>query len=254
MTKPLTEIADYDLPDCDYIKYWQGRQYEHEAEKIALNKLLPNKGQKLVDLGGGYGRLTPTYHPHFEQVLIIDTSERSLNQARMMVESLKLKNIEIKKGDIYNLPLKSESFDTALMIRVMHHLRYPQRAFNETARILKPKGIFILEFPNKCHAKALIRASLKGRLKQFLSLEPYEQPAAGDEGIFLNFHFHHVRQLLQTSGFIIEKKISVSNFRSPTLKKILPNKLLLNLEKIGQVILTPFNFGPSIFIKCRKTT
>lgn len=245
-------IADYDSSDCDYIKYWQTRQYEHEAEKMALSKLLPASGESMVDLGGGYGRLTPFYAPRFQEIRIVDTSEKHLKQAQVMFNSLGLKKVEVKKGDVCNLPFKSESQDTALMVRVMHHLRHPERVFAEIHRVLKPDGILVLEFPNKCHFRALIRNLLKVNLGFYFNIEPYEQPAAGEDGIFYNFHLRHIRHLLQETGFRIEKKLSVSNFRNPLLKRILPQNILLLMERIAQTLLTPLNFGPSIFLRCRK--
>ncbi len=48
----------YNDPSHNYLKYWDGREYEHAAEEIAIKKLLRGKRFKhAVDIGGGYGRL-----------------------------------------------------------------------------------------------------------------------------------------------------------------------------------------------------
>lgn len=255
MTKDKSnpDVADYDSSDCDYIRYWEKRQYEHHAEKIALGKLLPQEGGgKMVDLGGGYGRLTPFYAPYFDEVLVLDISRRHLQQAQVMIGSLDLNNVQVKEGDLKNLPLKSEDFDLALMVRVLHHIEHPERVFEEVNRILKPGGVLVVEFPNKCHFKAVWRNFLRGHPGFCFNRERYQQPAAGDEGIFYNYHPQQIRQFLIRAGFKIENKRSASNLRSPFLKRVLPLRLMLILERIAQTLLTCLNFGPSIFLRCRK--
>ncbi|MBU0708361.1 methyltransferase domain-containing protein [Patescibacteria group bacterium] len=246
------ETVDYDASGCDYIKYWSDRQYEHQAEKIALEKLIPSRGDSILDLGGGYGRLTPLYVNRFERVTILDISERHLQQAQVMIESLGLKGIEVKKGDVNNISSKNSSVEVVLIMRVLHHITSPERVFKEVNRVLQSRGLLILEFPNKCNFKAVVRNLIRGRWRFCLNREPYEQAAAGEEGIFYNFHPKYIFELLRTAGFRIEKRISVSNLRSPTLKRILPLGVLVFLEKVCQVILTPVNFGPSLILRCRK--
>jgi hypothetical protein len=48
----------YNDPKHNYRNYWDGRDYEHQAEEIAITKFLRHKHFKsAVDVGGGYGRL-----------------------------------------------------------------------------------------------------------------------------------------------------------------------------------------------------
>jgi len=61
-----------------------------------------------------------------------------------------------------------------------------------------------------------------------------------------------VEDMLKKNGFEIQEKLSVSNFRSPLIKKIVPEAVLLALEDILQKPLSYLNFGPSIFIKAVK--
>ena len=50
-----TPICDYE--GSDYVEFWNGRQYEDSCERIALARLLPPGGARLIDLGAGFGRL-----------------------------------------------------------------------------------------------------------------------------------------------------------------------------------------------------
>lgn len=253
------DIADYDKSDYDYIRFWKVRQYENQSERMALSKLLPNAGDALVDLGGGFGRFADLYSCHFSHCLLLDYSQKNLDQAKILAETANISNLETKRGNIYDLPYKDGEFEVALMIRVIHHLYEPQKAINEAARILKPGGTFILEFANKIHFKARVKAWLKGNLRFTKNLEsiPIETKATKQSsGILFNYHPKYIQQILKQSGFTIEKKISVSNIRIPILKKIIPLPILLFFESIfqrlSQLSLHSFYLGPSIFLCCKK--
>lgn len=51
------------------------------------------------------------------------------------------------KSDIYDIPVENGSFDFILCMEVLEHLRYPERAFREFSRILKPGGKLFLVCP-----------------------------------------------------------------------------------------------------------
>ena len=50
-------VSDYN--GYDYKKdFWEntGREYEDQADRMAIRKLLPKRMEKFADIGGGYGR------------------------------------------------------------------------------------------------------------------------------------------------------------------------------------------------------
>lgn len=248
------DITDYDKSSYDYTSFWVGRQYEDASEHLALKKLLPKSGASLIDLGGGFGRLSNLYAPKFTQCLLFDYSQNNLNQAKIRFEQVGIKNVKTLKGDIYTLPFANESFDTVLMIRVIHHLEQPEIAIIEVNRILKKEGFFILEFPNKIHFKNRLSEWLKGNFGFTKDLSPAKKTA--QNGILYNYHPGSIQNLLQKTNFKILRKISVSNLRSPLLKRFVPLKILLIFENLLQGVsklsLTHFFFGPSIFFLCQK--
>jgi len=249
MGSSTRRVADYDDPRFNYKKYWQKRQYGHEAEKLVLKrffKQIPKKNS-LVDIGGGFGRLTPFYAPLFRKTVLIDRSQRLLKKAKKLEKEFP--HFEAKKGLATNLPLKNNSFDVALMIRTIHHLSSIVKAFKEVRRVLKPGGFFILEFANKTHFKAILKAYLTLNLYSLTSHTPIEK---SNEVIFLNLHPQVIRSLLFKNGFEVIKAVSVSNFRNTFLRKILPLKILIFLENIAQRILPAYISGPSVFILAQK--
>ena len=69
---------------------------------------------------------------------------------------------------------------------------------------------------------------------------------------FVNHNPNTVVKQLAHAGLQVEKVLSVSNLRSPGLKKILPKSLMLIAENIMQPTLAHTYFGPSVFFLVRK--
>jgi hypothetical protein len=73
-----------------------------------------------------------------------------------------------------------------------------------------------------------------------------------DEIPFVNHNPHTVIKQLADAGLKVERILSVSNLRSPSLKKIVPRRVMLTFEGILQPTLARSYFGPSVFFLVRK--
>jgi len=250
------DVSDYDLFSYDYSKYWTKRRYEDLAEKHLLNKLFKKKeGGWFIDIGGSYGRLTSTYYKKYKNPVILDYSAKTLMNNYEVLKN-KYPNINIISANAYKMPLKDNTFDGGLMVRVLHHIENPEEYLKEVKRIMKPKATYIQEFANKIHLKARIRGILKGDFSIF-SKEKYRQPSinvsegTGDniEGLILNYHPDNIKDLLQDNNFIMTRKRGCSFLRIPFLKKLFNDEILLFFEKILQSTLSWTNISPSIFLE-----
>ncbi len=244
--------AHYDDRSFSYDRYWQGRQYEHQSELLAISRLLADSRFSVAaDIGGGYGRLTAFLTPFSKQILLI---EPSVKQRRMGQNYLKgLRGITISGGTIQKTGLPDASLDLVLVVRVMHHLPDPAPALSEIYRVLKPGGTLILEFANSLNFKARLRSQLTGQPILPAPLDRRSSANIRRHTIpFVNHYPSTLLKLLSKTGFQIDRVLSVSNFRSPLLKRLLPQKFLLSLEKYLQPRLGKIYFGPSIFIKATK--
>jgi ubiquinone/menaquinone biosynthesis C-methylase UbiE len=254
MSKKL--VPYYDDPSYDYQKYWRTREYENQSEKIALKKLLTliPKKESLIDIGGGFGRLVPNYAPLFKSCLLVEPSQKLLNQAKKLCP--KYKNLSVKKSFVEKLPVESEVFDVALLIRVLHHLTNLPQVIKEVKRALKPGGYLILEFANKMHFKNCLKALLKLDFKFFTDHTPKDVSQKEGVAPFFNYHPNQIKTLLLGNGFKIIKSFPVSNFRHPLCKKLIPLKILLFFESLLQLLTSHFPLlkysGPSIFILAQK--
>lgn len=241
-------ISDYN--GYDYKKdFWEdtGREYEDQADRMAIRKLLPKRMEKFADIGGGYGRLANEYLKRARKVYIFDYSKTELEQAKETFGD----KIETKSGDIYELPFKDNELDGLMMVRVTHHLKHLDKAVAELYRVLKPGGVAVIEVANKRTLPKMARF-LTGRSK----VNPFNQKIANYKNIskdgFYNYHPKYVENIFEQTGFKCEKVLSVSNFRSQTLKKVLKTDNLVKMENTAQQVLAPIRFAPSIYYKLRK--
>ncbi len=241
-----TPVCDYEGSDYQ-TSFWEqgGREYEDKAEEIALRRMLPVKGNLLLELGAGAGRNTPRY-TGYDRIVLLDYSRTQLQQARARLGDSP-RYIYVA-ADIYKLPFVNGLFDGATMIRALHHMADAPKALAQTRRILAPGAVFILEFANKRNLKAILRYWLKRQSWSPFSLEPVEF-------VKLNFDFHPkaIRQWLGELGFKIEKTLTVSHFRLGLLKRVLPADLLAALDGIFQPTGELFQLTPSVFVKASAT-
>ncbi|HSW85699.1 MAG TPA: class I SAM-dependent methyltransferase [Candidatus Saccharimonadales bacterium] len=251
--KHRRKADQYDDPNHNYLKYWEGRQYEHQAEEIAVCKLLDGKHFNwAVDIGGGYGRLSLLLKKYADKVTLAEPSQQQLELAREFLSN----HTEIERRQIQadDLPFKNNSIDLITMVRVMHHLPDPAPEFLEIHRVLTDDGYAIIEVANYLH--------IRNRLKHFsknqrLPVKPVdirsEVNKRDDEIPFVNHNPQTVIRQLELAGLKVEAKLSVSNLRSVRLKKLLPNSVMLSAERWLQRPLAPVYFGPSIFFLVRKS-
>jgi ubiquinone/menaquinone biosynthesis C-methylase UbiE len=242
-------VKDSQPPICDYegsdyqTSFWElgGRQYEDQVEDIALRRLLPPHGDLLLELGAGAGRNTPRYEG-FKQVVLLDYSISQLQQA--MQRMGRNQRFIYVAADIYKLPFVDGLFDTATMIRTLHHMAEPQAALQQVRRTLQPGAIFILEYANKQNLKAILRYIFGQQTWSPFSLQSVEFEK-------LNFDFHPkmVRGWLKETGFALERQLAVSYFRLGVLKEHLPLSLLSRMDALLQPTGNWLQLSPSVFTR-----
>ena len=241
-------MSDYN--GYEYKKdFWENtdREYEDQADRMAIRRLLPKRMEKFADIGGGYGRLANEYLKRAHKVYIFDYSKTELAQAKEIYGD----KIETKAGDIYKLPFKNDELDGLMMVRVTHHLKELEKAVAELYRVLKPGGVAVIEVANKRTLPKMARF-LTGRSK----VNPFDKKPANYKEIskdgFYNYHPKYVEEIFARLGFKTEKVLSVSNFRSKTLKKVIGTNNLVKMENTAQTMLAPIRFAPSVYYKLRK--
>jgi ubiquinone/menaquinone biosynthesis C-methylase UbiE len=249
------KVADqYNDKNHNYLRYWDGRDYENESERIALRRLL--KGMRFkhaADIGGGYGRLCVFLKDYADKVTLAEPSQQQLDIGKEFLKDHKGIDMVLTQAD--DLKFKDKSLDLITMIRVMHHLPNPTAEFAEIKRVMTDDAVFILEIANNTHFLNRIRYMLKGKK---LPEEPVDirskKNRNKNEIAFVNHNPRTVIKQLAHEGLKVESILSVSNLRSGGIKKVLPQIVMLSLEKAMQQPLAKSFFGPSTFLVVRKAS
>lgn len=181
------------------------KKFDLSREDLALN-LLENRGGKLLDIGCGEGSLILKARERFNEVYGVDISPSRIKKAQELTRQkfpddnkLHLSAFDINEG--INFP--GEMFDIVFCVAVLEHIFDPYFVLAEIYRILKPKGIFILEVPNIAYFKYRVQL-LFGKLP--VTSSSFNWKEIGWDG----GHLHYFTQkslcrLLQESGFRILK-------------------------------------------------
>ncbi|MBI3362291.1 MAG: class I SAM-dependent methyltransferase [Chloroflexi bacterium] len=238
-------------PICDYegsayqSEFWEKgeREYEDGAEAIALKRLVPRRGELLLEVGAGAGRNTSRY-AGFERIVLLDYSHTQLRQAQARLGWSG--RYLFVAADVYRLPFVAGLFDAATMIRVIHHLAAAPSALAQIRAVLRPHATFVLEFANKQNLKAIGRWLLRRQAWNPFDVQPVEFAA-------LNFDFHPalMRQWVRDADFTIRDQLAVSYFRLGLLKRLVPLGWLIGLDARAQWTGRLFQLSPSVFVRAQ---
>ncbi len=188
-------------PICDYegsgyqADFWQGkgRDYEDVVERIALRKLLPSTGKRCAEFGAGFGRLSYEL-ARFDQVVVVDYSRSLLRQAQARLGN-DPRFIYIA-ADVNMLPFAANAFDTATLIRVIHHSaapltttlragllkrRLPLRLLTAIDRLIQPSGAFWPISPS-----VFVRCTADSKAVNNMAQPPSQPAVVPFEKLFVN--------------------------------------------------------------------
>ncbi|MDD5145718.1 MAG: class I SAM-dependent methyltransferase [Candidatus Pacebacteria bacterium] len=141
----------------NYLKYWQERTrgkkeiIKNDAspadEKIFnfyFKKLNPKPGEKLLDLGCGFGRFFPIFKKKKVKIFGIDISESMIKKAKKDYEKI---CEELVVSEAEKLPFQSNYFDKIVCWAIFDAL-FQDKALREINRVLKKGGMALITGKN----------------------------------------------------------------------------------------------------------
>ena len=100
------------------------------------------KGEKILDIGSGFGTLTLEIAKNNPDSKIygVDIHDPHIGQAQMNARILGIPNLEFRTGSVYSLPFDNDFMDATTCFYMLHHLEDLKLALIEIKRVLKKVG------------------------------------------------------------------------------------------------------------------
>jgi ubiquinone/menaquinone biosynthesis C-methylase UbiE len=101
---------------------------------------LPASG-RLLDVGGGTGRVSSTIRHLVDEAVVVDVSLGMLKETpRFLLDTV--------CGGSESLPFADNSFARIIMVDALHHVIHHANSAREMFRVLKPGGALVIEEPD----------------------------------------------------------------------------------------------------------
>lgn len=134
----------YDDPVRSFMTVRQRRVLEF------IDRLSLSDGAKVLDAGCGPGYLLERLARRGFRVSGLDAAEGMLANARVRLETTESRfPVDLKRGDIEELPYEAESFDLVLSTGVIEYLSDDAPVLKEVNRVLRPGGYLVLPVTNR---------------------------------------------------------------------------------------------------------
>jgi ubiquinone/menaquinone biosynthesis C-methylase UbiE/DNA-binding transcriptional ArsR family regulator len=117
---------------------------EDQVEGAVLEFVGPAQVGAYLDLGTGTGRILELVAPRASRAVGIDLNGEMLTLARARIERAALAHVQVRRGDLFELPYADDSFELITVHQVLHYLEDPSAAVAEAARVLKPGGRLVI--------------------------------------------------------------------------------------------------------------
>jgi len=127
---------------------WREKRWEESSpaltEVVDFSKELKRAGAKrILDIGCGAGRHSILLGNAGFHVVGLDVSETALKTLDRRLKDAKIRNVELIKHEMQELPFIERYFDGIVSTNVLHHGRISEirQAFNEIHRVMRKEAL-----------------------------------------------------------------------------------------------------------------
>jgi len=118
------------------------------AKGQSLQRLIdvttPSPAWRCLDVATATGHTALAFAPHVAHVVASDLTSEMLVEAEKLAGERDVSNISFVRADAEALPFEDASFDLVTCRIAPHHFPDPAAFVRESARVLKPSGLFAL--------------------------------------------------------------------------------------------------------------
>lgn len=115
--------------------------FRKKSGQTLLKLVDMEQGQKLLDVGGGTGRVTVLFEDISDALVVADSAIKMLIKARE-------KGLISVNAESEELPFQRGLFDRIIMIDALHHVADQKQTLREMWRLLAPGGKIVIEEPD----------------------------------------------------------------------------------------------------------
>jgi len=133
----MSALADLPTPGHNSTGLRRGRSGERSARRTATNSV-----RRLLDVGGGTGRVAEALRGQAGQIVVADLSLGMLRQAGGK------DGLQPVCAYSEKLPFPDASFDRVIMVDALHHVVDQAQTGRELWRVVRPGGRIVIQEPD----------------------------------------------------------------------------------------------------------
>lgn len=158
--------------------------------------------KRILDFGSGTGLVTLPLAAQSKSVMLVDISDKMLDQARLKVEKQAIDNVYLLQQDLLTNPL-DQLFDIIVVSRVLHHMPNVEKTLAMFRNHLVEDGqLFIADFvKTDVNHHGFHLAELEGKLSQSGFSSVKSQIIYSAEELFLENYAELFLTLAQNHSF-----------------------------------------------------
>lgn len=150
MTNAIRDFYQQDAENYDERRWLtpSGQQAAYDSERLIEDALRDHGvNGRVLEIGCGSGRITEKVVARASETVLVDISSNMLEIAKARALKAATGSVTTHVGSAYELPLETNSVDAVVSINVLSHIEQPLSFLTETARVVRPGGTVVLNFP-----------------------------------------------------------------------------------------------------------
>jgi ubiquinone/menaquinone biosynthesis C-methylase UbiE len=131
----------------------EGRVVEHILAETDV------AGKRVLEVGAGSGRDSVALARLGATAILLDYSMASLEVARGVAEREK-QRVHRVRADALRMPFRDAAIDVVFHQGLLEHFRDPRPLLRENVRVLAPRGVLLVDVPQRFHLYTLLKHCL----------------------------------------------------------------------------------------------
>lgn len=156
--KEYYDRSDYFEGHTEHLTDLDSRFQRYRVRKV-LEIHDPAPGDRVVDLGCGWGTFDFALAPRVREVVGVDFSDKSIDLCRRRLAAHPHENVRFLCADARDTGLEGDAYDLVIAADLFEHL-YPDdsaRVAAEAFRLLRPGGRFSVWTPHRGHVLEMLK-------------------------------------------------------------------------------------------------